>query len=102
MLEAIMSYMNLYTVIAAVVVLVGIGYFLKRWFTVSPYRYGGILLLMAIFLGLGWLAATKYGVSLYWIGGLYALILVGYAVKSYRHITWHDISGRFYRPRPTA
>lgn len=102
MLEVVMSYMNLYTVIAAVAVLLGLGYCLNRWCKVSPYRYGGILLLIAVFLGLGWLAVTKYGVSLYWIGGIYALILVGYAVKSYWHITWHDISGRFYRPRPTA
>ncbi len=102
MQEVIMSYMNLYTAIAAVIVLLGLGYFLKRRYTVSPYRYGGVILLVAMFLGLGWLAVVKYGIGLYWIGGLYALILVGYAVRSYYHVTWHDISGRFYRPKPTT
>ncbi|MFQ5862992.1 MAG: hypothetical protein ACE5IC_07695 [Candidatus Brocadiales bacterium] len=101
MLEAIMPYLNPYTVTAAVIVLVGLGYFLNRWYMVSPYRYGGTILLIAIFLSLGWLAVAKYGISLYWIGGLYALILVGYAVKSYYHITWKDITGKFYRPKPT-
>ncbi|MFQ5957483.1 MAG: hypothetical protein ACE5KK_06905 [Candidatus Brocadiales bacterium] len=102
MLETITSYMNLYTVIAAVAVLLGLGYFLKRWYMVSPYRYGGLILLIAIFLSLGWLAVVKYGISLYWIGGLYALILIGCAVKCYYHITWKDITGKFYRPKPTT
>lgn len=102
MLEAIMPYVNPYTVIAAVVVLLGLGYFLHRWYLVSPYVYGGVLLIMAILLSLGWLAVVKYGISQYWVGGLYGLILVGYAAKRYYNITWKDITQRFYRPRPTT
>lgn len=102
MLETITSYVSIYTVIAAAVVLLGFGYLLNRRYMVSPYVYGGAILLTAILLGLGWLATIKYGVSPYWIGGLYAVILACYAVKSYYHITWGDIIGKFYHPRPTA
>lgn len=102
MFETIMAYANPYAVIAALAVLLVVGYLLNRWYMVNPYRYGGAILLTAVLLGLGWLAATKYGISQYWIGGLYAMILAGYAVKSYYHITWSDITGKFYHPRPTA
>lgn len=102
MLEANMPYVNLYTVIAAVVVLAGLGYFLKRWYMVSLLKYVGTLLLIAIFVSLGWLAVVRYGISLYWVGVVYALVIIGYAAKCYWHITWKDITGKFYRPRPTT
>ncbi len=102
MLETIMAYLTLYTGFAAVAALLGLGYLLSRWYMVSPYRFAGMILLIAIFFSLGWLTAVKYGLSPYWVGGFYALILVGYAVETYYHITWHDITGKFYHPRPTA
>ena len=102
MLETIMTYLTLYTGSAAVAALLGLGYVLSRRYDVSPYRFAGIILLIATFFSLGWVGAVKYGISPYWVGGLYALILIGYAVKTYYHITWHDITGKLYHPRPTA
>jgi hypothetical protein len=102
MLETIMTYLTLYTGLAGVAVLLGLGYFLSRRYEVSLYRFAGMILLIAILFSLGWVGAVKYGLNPYWVGGLYALILIGYAVKTYYHITWHDVTGKFHHPRPTA
>lgn len=101
MLETLYSYMNLYTVIAALVILLGLGYVLKRWYMISPYRYGGVVLLIAFLLGLGIFAVTRFGISPYWVVTVYAGILIGYLAAMWYHISWTDLMGKFYR-RPTT
>lgn len=103
MLETLMGYVNLYTTLATVVILLGLGYALNRWYMISPYRYGSWVIIIALFLAIGYAAVVWYKFSPYTVAGLYLLVVIAYLASCYYHISWKDLMGRFYRPttKPT-
>lgn len=101
MLQTLSTYMNLYFIIPTLLFLVLLGYLLRWWYQISYLLYAEMVLLVAFFLGAGYLAVVRFAFSPYLVGSTYAIILAGYLLARWYHISWRDLMGRF-RPTKTT